>query len=532
MNRLVVLLTALLVLIPAVRPGAAGTAPAATPGPGDADPALYAAVLPGQRDDIYATTAGRLTRYRIAASLTPAGDRPATIAGTLDLLYVNDTGKDQAALPFRLYPNDGQYAEGGMTLSDASAGGAPVTPVLSVAATVATLPLPAPVPANGTVDVRLSFVTTIPTDPAQSYGIFAFERRTGTYALEHWEPLLAGYDPLTGWNLAPPSVIGDPVFTNTGIWDVTLTAPSDLVFAATGTQVADQAVGTQTRHRFVSGPVRDFVLAASADFTSDHRQVGGTTVTSYFHAGDAQGGEEVLDEGAQALAIYGRLFGPYPYAQLNLVEVRMGNGAAGDQFPQLVFIGSDAYGQSAPTRTIPRFLEFVVAHEVGHQWWYGLVGNDPYAAAYLHEGLTNYSTTIYFAERYGTDVARQQVDLNLKLPYFRLLLGQNKDEIVEQWTDDFPSQGDYGAIVYGKGALGFDALRQRIGDAAFFAGLQGYLQTMRFKVATPDDLRAAFERASGQDLAEFWQHWFRAAEGRQDFRPQDLTDLLKRLGGG
>ena len=102
--------------------------------------------------------------------------------------------------------------------------------------------------------------------------------------------------------------------------------------------------------------------------------------------------------------------------------------------------------------------------------------------------------------------------------------------MVDQPTDAFPSQAAYNAMVYGKAAVGFDALRAEIGDEAFYAGLQDYYRRFRFGVATPADLLAALERAAGRDLDETWRHWFEAAEGRQDFDEQDFLDLLIDLG--
>ena len=527
-------LIAALMMIAAVAPVAAVETPtlsAPDPGPGDTNSVLYDAVLADEREEIYAATAGRLTRYRIEATLTPAGDQPATIAGTLDLSYYNDTGKKQSALYVRLYPNAGEYAEGGMTLDRVTVGGEEVTPRLSVADTVAKVTLPEAVASEETVDLEIAFTTTVPTDPSSSYGMFRLETGSGTYALAHWEPLLAGYDPVSGWNREPPSEFGDPVFTNAGLWEVDLTAPSDLVFVTTGSEVASETTEDgQTRHHFVSGPVRDFVMAADADFQSDSLEVGGTTVTSWYNPDDVEGGQEVMLYGAQSLEIYNRWFGAYPYAELDLVQVDLGGGAAGVEFPQLMFIGGDHYDSSAFTQRIPGFLEFVVVHEVAHQWWYAMVGNNQYLHAFMDEGLTNYVSTVYFAEQYGADIGAQQLDMNLLLPYLSMLFSGNGDQIADWPTDDFPSQEDYGATVYAKASLGFDAIRQAVGDDAFFAALTDYADAFRFKVATPVDLLAAFERASGQDLGELWRHWFEAEEGTQDYDAADLARVLREFG--
>jgi aminopeptidase N len=166
---------------------------------------------------------------------------------------------------------------------------------------------------------------------------------------------------------------------------------------------------------------------------------------------------------------------------------------------------------------------------VAHQWWYGVVGNDQYVHAFLDEAMANASSVLYFRERYGEAAYAQQVDINLKLPYFAMLFTQG-DQIVDYPTDAFPDMNTYAATVYGKGALGFDALRQTIGDAAFFAGLQRYYVAQRFTIATPDDMLAAFEAASGKDLTAFWHHWFEAPEGMRDYTRGDYLDLLRRLG--
>jgi len=95
-----------------------------------------------------------------------------------------------------------------------------------------------------------------------------------------------------------------------------------------------------------------------------------------------------------------------------------------------------------------------------------------------------------------------------------MLLTTGEDHIADQPAAAFPDTFAYFTTVYRKTALGFDALRTEIGDEAFFAGLRAYAETMRFHVATPPDLRTAFEGASGRDLGAFWHGAFEATEGR------------------
>jgi aminopeptidase N len=143
--------------------------------------------------------------------------------------------------------------------------------------------------------------------------------------------------------------------------------------------------------------------------------------------------------------------------------------------------------------------------------------------------MANYSSILYFEEQYGPEVAKQQADINLELPYLMMLFTDG-DEIVDQPTDAFPNAGTYGTTIYGKGALGFQAIHEEIGDDAFYAGLKAYVEQERFGVALPEDLKGAFEQASGKDLTELWHHWFQAEEGMQDYTEQDYHDLLNEFG--
>lgn len=504
------------------------SSPVAQSGPGDADPALYAPILPGQHEEIYAETAGKLSRYRIEASLDPGGeDQLATVTGTEDLLFYNETGGTLTQVFFRLYANGPRYGEGAIALRDVEIEGARVTPELLPddpassrrgEETIARLPLPAPVPAGGTAEIRMGFTTTVPTRPRESYGIFSRQDDAGTVALAHWYPILAGFDASGEPELRPLSRFGDPIFSNTALYDVTITAPADLVLVTTGSETEEETNGSNVRSQYLSGPVRDFTIVADDDYASVSQEVDGTTVTSYYNPEHAAGGAAVLRYATQSLAIFNDLFGPYPYAELDLVDVALRNGAAGVEFPQLLYVGHDYYDSPSVEEGSPGFLEYVVAHEVAHQWWYGLVGNDQYVDAFIDEGLTNYVTIVYFERQYGEEEGAYQREINLLEPY-RDALATIGDQVIHQPTDDFPSAGAYGVMTYAKAPLGFEALRAEIGDEAFFAALRDYADRMQFDIAAPTDLRAAFERASGEDLTEIWRRWFEAAEGEQDIPP-------------
>ena len=371
------------------------------------DSLLYDAVLAPLRADVR-SAAGPLSRYRIEATLHPGEPlAPSLITGTVDLQYVNDSGQSLNVIYFRLYANDPRYAEGSLNVADLAVDGKPVATRLSVDDTVLGVPLPSTLPTGASANITLGFTATIPVHPARSYGIFAVQPSAGTWLLAHWFPLLAGRD-VNGWELDPVSLNGDPIFSNTALFDVSLTAPANLTLVTSGRALATEPVGDAIRRRYVTGPSRDFTIVADDDFASVSTEINGTTVTSYYNPEDAAGGARVLEYAVRALRLYGQLFGTYPYREMDLAEAPL-RGAAGVEFPQLVFIGDSLYAPATDANA--HYLEFVVAHEVAHQWWYALVGNNQYVDAFIDEGLAEYcSSAIYFGRLYGSAAGQRELD--------------------------------------------------------------------------------------------------------------------------
>ncbi len=113
-----------------------------------------------------------------------------------------------------------------------------------------------------------------------------------------------------------------------------------------------------------------------------------------------------------ALTLYSRLFGPYPYQELDVVETPA--RAGGIEYPTLVVISDRLYTGH------PR-LEWVVAHEVAHQWWYGMVGSDQVDEPWLDEALTQYTTLLYHEFLYGPDTAAGILKDDFQANYDRLV---------------------------------------------------------------------------------------------------------------
>jgi hypothetical protein len=417
-------------------------------------------------------------------------------------------GDDAATmLPLRLYANAPVYDAGGIAVTAIAVGGVPVAAAPSLDGTVLPIPLPDPVAPGEAVSVGARFVTTVPVDSTAGFGIFSVKRSSRAMALGHWYPMLAGRD-AEGWSLEPLSRNGDPIFSPAAFYDVTLRAPAGIDVVATGVEVSTARSGGSIERRFVAGPVRDAAIAAGEGWVKATTDVGGVRVTAYAGDGDGAANAAVLAAAAAALAAFGERFGPYPYRELDVVRMDLA-GAAGMEFPGLVLIGDGVYGSILGPDAL--YAESVVAHEVAHQWWYGLVGNNNHRHAFLDEGLAEFAgVAVYLESRYGPGVAATVWNDEV-LGWWERSIARDGDLVVDSPTDAFADRTHYASAVYPKAALGFAAIRSAIGDDAFFAALAGLVRERAFGVVEPHEVRRAFESACRCSIRPLWRTWFETA---------------------
>jgi aminopeptidase N len=150
-------------------------------------------------------------------------------------------------------------------------------------------------------------------------------------------------------------------------------------------------------------------------------------------------------------------------------------------------------------------MEFVTAHEVAHQWWYGLVGNDQVTHPWLDEALTQYTTVQYYEYRYGPE-RRSEIISELFTPFYWQLRNTHTDRPIIGSAAGF-SEALYYPVLYGKGPLFFEAVRNQLGDELYFAGLRQYARQYRYDIAAPEDLLKAWTQVGGQDMEAVYRQW-------------------------
>jgi hypothetical protein len=460
--------------------------PLPTPAPILNKPEVYAAAL--RPDGLPPAKTAGMTEYRLNVNVAPDLSK---ITGQADILYTNRESVPLDTIYLHLYPN---LWDGGMTVTEAQVDGKPVTATYPSGDDVIGLPLAAPLAPGESVDLALHFAVPVPSgEGVGNYGEFALQ--DGVLALAHFYPTVAVYD--TGWRLATPALHGDVIFQDASLYDVTLIAPADLEVVATGETLGKtvNADGSAT-WRLGGGPMRDFNVVASRDYLSASTQVGDIRVNSYFLPGDEEGGRKTLDWAAQALTIYQKEFGAYPYRELDVVET--GTTAGGIEYPGLVAIASRLYSDPA-RQTI---FESAAVHEVAHQWWYNVVGNDQVNHPWLDESLAQYATYRYFQDVDGNAGGQGFIDsLNARWA----AVGREKKPI-DLPTSDYTAK-EYGAIVYGRGPLFFLALRDRLGEEKMAELLRRYYSEETWDIATPEKFRALAEKVAGTSLADLWAEW-------------------------
>lgn len=481
--------------LPAQEPSPASR-PAELLSPGD--PAL--ALLPAARQDL--STLAQATRYILALDIDPS---LRSFQGRAQVQYTNREDVPLQSLYFRLLPNGQKsYGDGSLAVSEVRVNGETALSKLSAQDTVLEIPLPASLLPGERVDLELVFAGQVPLDFGSGdagYGIYNLDLNQTVLSLSGWYPILAVYD-RQGWNLDPVSEIGDSVYSDTALYSVRVCAPAGLVVASTGSQVDQYATDSNVCVRLESGPTRDFYLVASPNFRLDRQQVDGVMVNSYSLPGHEQASQLALNIARDSLHIFNQKFGAYPFTELDVVDAPMRN-ALGVEYPGIVLIGSTMYDQPGE----PEF-SVTIAHEVAHQWWYSVIGNDVFDSPWLDEGLTSYSSSLYY--EFGPSPEFADHLIAYWQQRYEHLADEGKDDQITQSLAYFENLGNpsiYSGVVYTKSALFFHALRQEIGDKAFFDALQQYYQAGKYGIAEPADLLAAFETAAGRSLEAFYASW-------------------------
>jgi hypothetical protein len=419
-------------------------------------------------------------------------DDLAHLTGNEQVRYINHSSASFDTLPLRLYPN---IMDGRCEVSNIKIDGNPVQPAYDLHDSLIWLPLKPALPPGESVTVSMEFSVSVPGEGGGNYGIFAF--RQGILALAHFYPVIPVYND-QGWNVGIPPSYGDPTFLESSFYLARFEAPADVVLIASGNAIASIQQDGKSLTTFAAGPARDFYLVAGRDLQALQAEVGQTRVTSYAAADYASVSRQVLDYTVSALKDYDRRFGEYPYTEFDIVGTS--NDALGIEYPGVVALTLRFYDPAG--NLPPGYLEATVAHEVAHQWFFNLVGDDQLDQPWLDEAVAQYATLLYFGDIYGPSGA-EGFRQSLVDRWNRV--GQQAMPIGLPVRDYSPEQ--YGAIVYGRGPLFLQALADRIGQDKMDSFLKTYVADYSWGIATTNGFESLAESTCACNLQDLFQAW-------------------------
>jgi len=357
-----------------------------------------------------------------------------------------------------------------------------------------------------------------------------------SYQITQWYPKPAVYDK-NGWNPMPYLDQGE-FYSEFGSFDVSITLPKNYVVGATGDMVGGEAelkwlneIAEQTKNktsfgdgktfpkssdelktlRFKQSKVHDFawfadkrynVLKGEVEMPESKRKV---TTWAMFTDGEADLWSNSIEYLNDATLFYSQKVGEYPYNHVTAVDGALSAGG-GMEYPNITVIGS-----SGDKRT----LEQTIMHEVGHNWFYGILGSNERVHPWLDEGFNSFIEARYMENKYPNGTFADVLGGNLPAPISRFLgadkfpqesMGElgylfsarhNLDQPVELHAADY-MKINYGTIVYMKSALIMDYLMGYLGEEKMDAIMHNYFDQWKFKHPQPEDFKKVAEERGGK----------------------------------
>ena len=494
-------------------------------------------------------------RYALGASIDP-------LSGVVDARMAVELpateGQDRR---FRFYP--GILDATSIQLSDATVDGEPVVATLDQG--LITVPTSAGEPTR----IDLSFRYELP--PIESAGMFdsmlgssldpaeiGLLGRTDSMAmLGHWFPV---------WLPAEVSADPDP----TGYGDIgafptasicaTIATPAGFTVVSGGPDDDRTTRGGTTISHLSGVGLRDLALVVAADVGTVTRDVDGVTVRVV--GGPDAPLDDVLTESVDSLVALNEAFGPYPWTELDVVATPLGSGVGGMEWPGMVWIeegifsddplgmgdmfdavegfdleglGLDELGlDELGLEAIESVREWTVAHEVGHQWWHAVLGNDSIESPAVDEPLAQLAACVVMQARHP-DIWQDICDAQTVDTYRQSRQLGVEDAPASQPSDAFDSSLQYAAAVYGKAPGFYFEVADLIGWEQLTDALASLIEAHPFELIGTEVVRDHLVEAAGDQgpaVADAWDRWFLQANGDQDLDVDPGEGLGGLLGGG
>lgn len=398
------------------------------------------------------------------------------------------------------------------------------------------------------------------------------------YQLTQWFPKPAVFDE-NGWNVMPYLSQGE-FYSEYGTYDVKITLPENYVVGATGDLVngekelewltkkakktqllfdkaneegvmPNELTGIETPEssktfktlHYHQENVHDFaffvdkrwhVLKGEVELPNSNRKV---TTWAMFTNNEAPLWKDAISYLDSSIYYYSLWSGEYPYNQVTAVDGALTAGA-GMEYPNVTVIGQSGTASA---------LEQVIIHEVGHNWFYGILGSNERKHAWMDEGMNSFienRTTETLHPNAGIGIVNENIAKKIGIDQYNARgindlsylfnARRNYDQPIETPSSLF-TPTNYGTIVYAKTAIGFDYLLTYLGDTIFNKCMHTYFNEWKFKHPQPKDVRTVFERVSKKDLSWFFEDFINTTK-KIDYKTVSFNSktnelIVKNIGG-
>ena len=315
--------------------------------------------------------------------------------------------------------------------------------------------------------------------------------------LAYWFPIIPPYDEEQGWlvyeiSIVNSMIVGEHLVFESADFNVTVEfsdrRENFTIAAGAPADEIDSVIHYQL------DLARTFTISISDIYTITERQVDGITILSYAFPEDIASGEAAADITVDAVRLYSELFGPPERDLISVVEADFLHGM---EFDGLILLSRGFY--MFYDGTPKTNLTIITPHEISHQWFFSLVGNNQAMEPWLDESIATY-TEVLFYERYYPDLVEWWWENRVD--------GLGPSGYVDNTIYLEAGYDAYRNSVYLNGARFLQELREAVGEDAFFGFLYDYVQSHRYQIATGEDFWRTLRAHTDADLNEIVSRYF------------------------
>ena len=315
-----------------------------------------------------------------------------------------------------------------------------------------------------------------------------------TFQIGNGYPIAAVYDS-RGWNIDPYYSMGEPFYSDVSNYSVTIKAPKDYIIACSGKILSEEVLGESKIWNVEANLMRDFAWAASQNFIIQEEIIDGILVKNYLLPNSEEINKEAAELAYKSVEVYNKIFGKYPYEVLSVVTA----DATGMEYPGMVFVWKS-------TKSNDESLESTIIHEVAHQWWYGVVGNNQVYEAWLDESFAIYAQKLFYDEVYGEEQGEQYYNERIVANYENRIGDSDKKELILTPTYMIEDWKEYTGLLH-KGAMFLYKIEKDLGKDKFYNLLNTYYEKYKFSIATTRDFIDICEQLSGKKYEKSVNKW-------------------------